>query len=112
MRMFITFFPRACFAELRLPSQMQVSVITARKGRLGHHGVMTTELDLSAALRDGSEESLSPAQREALQRGVAKIVALGEQVGVSADQMAGLLKQGLSVRELLEYLEARSREGS
>jgi hypothetical protein len=70
-------------------------------------GVMTTELHLSAALSNDPADSLSPAQREALQRGVAKIVALGEQVGVSADQMVDLLRQGLTVRELLEYLEAR-----
>jgi len=70
--------------------------------------VMTTELHLSAALRNDLADSFSPAQREALQRGVAKIVALGEQVGVNPDQMVDLLRQGLTVRELLEYLEARS----
>jgi hypothetical protein len=71
-------------------------------------GLMTTELHLYAAPSNDPADSLSPAQREALQRGVAKIVALGEQVGVSADQMVDLLRQGLTVRELLEYLEARS----
>jgi len=70
-------------------------------------GMMTTELHLSAASSNDPAEPLSPAQREALQRGVAKIVALGEQVGVSADQMVELLRQELTVRELLEYLEAR-----
>jgi hypothetical protein len=71
---------------------------------------MRTELHRPAALSDDSADSLSLEQREALQRGVAKIIALGEQVGVSAEQMAELLRQGLTVRELLEYLEARSGE--
>lgn len=50
------------------------------------------------------------AQKEALQRAVAKIVALGEQVGVSADQMIDLLDSGLTVGELLEVLAARAGE--
>jgi hypothetical protein len=69
---------------------------------------MTTELHLPAPVSDDPVDSLSPAQKEALQRGVTKIVALGAQVGVSADQMVELLKAGLTVRELLEYLAARS----
>jgi len=55
-----------------------------------------------------SADSLSPAQQEALRRGVAKIVALAAQSGVYTDQMIGLLQEGLSVVELLEYLTARS----
>jgi hypothetical protein len=35
---------------------------------------------------------------------------LGEQLAVTADQMAELLRRGMTVRELLEYLEARSGE--
>jgi hypothetical protein len=74
-------------------------------------GVMTTELYLSsAASSNDPAETLSPAQRYALQRGVAKIIALGEQVGVSTDQMVELLRQGLTVGELLEYLDARCGE--
>ena len=73
---------------------------------------MTTELHLLAAASDEPVDSLSPAQKEALRRGVAKIVALGAQVGVSADQMVELLKAGLTVGELLEYLTARSEEGA
>jgi hypothetical protein len=70
---------------------------------------MPTELHLPSALGNDSADSLSPAQQEeALQRGVAKIIAVGEKVGVSAEQMVELLRQGLTVRELLEYLEARS----
>jgi hypothetical protein len=57
-------------------------------------------------------ESLTSAQREVLERAVAKIVLLGNQVGVSADQMILLLDSGLTVGELLEYLAARNGETS
>lgn len=50
------------------------------------------------------------AERKSLERGVAKIVALGAQTGVSADQMIVLLKSGLTVGELLAYMAARSGE--
>ena len=69
---------------------------------------MTTELRLSEALALDPAEPLTPEQKEALQRAVAKIVALGAQIGVSADQMIELLRSGLTVRELLEYLSARA----
>ena len=69
---------------------------------------MTTELHLPAAVSRDLAESLSLAQREALQRAVAKVVALGAQVGVSADQMIQLLQSGMTVGELLEFLTARS----
>jgi hypothetical protein len=52
-------------------------------------------------------ETLTLAQKEMLERAVAKLVLVGEQVGVSADQMILLLESGLTVRELLEYLAAR-----
>ncbi len=71
---------------------------------------MTTELHRNAAVSRGLAEPLTFAQKEALQRAVAKIVALGEQIGVSADQMIQLLQSGLTVRELLEYLAARAGE--
>jgi len=48
--------------------------------------------------------ALTPAQLEALERGVAKIVALGGEVGVGPEKMIELLSAGLSVRELLDYL--------
>jgi hypothetical protein len=71
---------------------------------------MTTELHLLAAVNHDPTESLSVAQKEALQSAVAKIVALGAQVGVSTDQMIQLLQSGLTVGELLEYLAARAGE--
>jgi len=71
---------------------------------------MTTELNLIAALSHNLAEPLTVAQKEALQRAVTKIVALGAQVGVNADQMTLLLESGLTVGELLEYLAARSGE--
>jgi hypothetical protein len=71
---------------------------------------MTTDLCLSSAARHDSTESLTLAQKEALQRAVAMVVALGAHVGVSADQMILLLQSGLTVGELLEYLAARTGE--
>jgi len=71
---------------------------------------MRAELYLSAVLRPDLAEPLTCAQKETLQRAVTKIVALGEQVGVSADQMVELLQAGLTVGELLQYLTTRSGE--
>ena len=61
-------------------------------------------------IRPTAREPLSCGQREVLERAVAKIVLLGELVGVSADQMILLLESGLTVSELLEYLGARTRQ--
>jgi hypothetical protein len=71
---------------------------------------MTTETLLRLVVHNHPAESLSAAEREALQRGVAKVVAFGAQVGVSIDQMIDYLESGLTVRELLEYLAACSGE--
>ena len=71
---------------------------------------MTTELNLIAALSHHLAEPLTVAQKEALQRAVTKIVALGAHVGVNRDQRIRLLESGLTVGELLEYLAARSGE--
>jgi len=71
--------------------------------------VITGRQEVPAPIRDESEP-LTFAQKEALQRAVVKVVKLGEQVGVSADQMIELLESGLTVRELLEYLAARTGE--
>lgn len=70
---------------------------------------MTVNHHLLAASQD-SVEALSPAQKEALQCAVAKIVALGAQTGVSPEQMIELLRSGLTVGELLEYLTGGSGE--
>jgi hypothetical protein len=69
-----------------------------------------TETPLTPAPSGDESEPLTLAQKEALQRAVVKVVALGAQVGVSADQMIELLKSGLTVRELLEYLAGRTGE--
>jgi len=71
---------------------------------------MTTELHLIAAISHDQDESLTPAQKGVLQRAVVKMVALGEQTGVTADEMIELLDAGLTVGELLEYLVARAGE--
>ena len=71
---------------------------------------MSTELRLTEVVSRDLAEPLSMAQKEALQRAVAKIVALGAQVGVSADHMIELLESGLTVGELLEVLAARAGE--
>ena len=76
-----------------------------------HGGVrVTTERDLTAAMSRDLVEPLTAAQKEMLQRAVAKVVALGAQTGVTAGEMIHLLKSGLTVGELLEYLAARSGE--
>ena len=49
-------------------------------------------------------------QQEVLERAVAKLVLIGEQVGVSAGQMILLLESGLTVSELLDYLALRNHE--
>jgi len=69
---------------------------------------MMTRLDLPAS--PAPDDPLTVAQQEALQEAVAKIVALGTQVGVGADEMIVLLKSGLSVGELLDYLNSRRGE--
>jgi hypothetical protein len=58
-------------------------------------------------IRPPSGEPLTLAQQEVLERAVAKMILLGELVGVNCDQMILLLNSGLTVSELLEYLEAR-----
>lgn len=53
-------------------------------------------------------ESLSCPDEVALERAVAKLALLGDQVGVDVGQMIALLESGLSVVELVEYLATRS----
>ena len=52
-------------------------------------------------------DSLTLAEKQVLERAVAKIILLGEQVGVSTDHMILLLNSGMTVSELLEYLVTR-----
>ena len=61
-------------------------------------------------IRPHSAEPLTFAQQKVLERAVAKIVLLGELVGVSADQMILLLDSGLTVGELLEYLGSMTKQ--
>jgi hypothetical protein len=55
-------------------------------------------------------EPLSFTQRQLLEKAVAKVVLMGERVGVSPDHMILLLQSGLTVKELLDYLAARNQE--
>jgi hypothetical protein len=69
-----------------------------------------SQAHLVAGVGPISAEPLSCAQMEVLERAVAKIVLMGDQVGVSPDQMILLLQSGLTVGELLQYLAARNAE--
>jgi hypothetical protein len=55
-------------------------------------------------------ESQSLGEQEVLERAIAKLVLLGKQVGVSADQMIVLLESGLTMVELVECLAARNQK--
>ncbi|MGA7293709.1 MAG: hypothetical protein WBW85_14330 [Terriglobales bacterium] len=55
-------------------------------------------------------ESLSPAQEAVLRSALAKLVEFGSRVGVTPDQMIRLLKAGMTIVELLEYLADRAGE--
>jgi hypothetical protein len=56
------------------------------------------------------DEPHTIAQQALLKRAVAKLVLIGELVGVSTDQMILLLESGLTVGELLDYLALKSGE--
>jgi len=73
---------------------------------------MATEQHSLGGISQGRVEPLTTAQEETLRRAVAKVVELGAQTGVTADEMIYLLDSGLNVGELLEYLAARSGEGA
>jgi hypothetical protein len=68
---------------------------------------MSIELHSAGASHDPTDP-LTFAQKETLQRAVAKMFALGAKAGISVEQMIELLTAGLTVRELLQYLAARS----
>jgi hypothetical protein len=71
---------------------------------------MSNVHSISEIRRPVPTEPLTFAQQEVLERAVAKIVLLGELVGVSTDQMILLLESGLTVGELLDYLGLRTRQ--
>lgn len=56
------------------------------------------------------EDRLTLGQQELLERAVAKLILIGEGVGVSAGQMIVLLESGLTVGELLDYLALRNHQ--
>lgn len=72
------------------------------------HFVASGRRDSLTSTEHGSAKPLTFAQTRVLERAVAKIVLLGKQVGVSADEMIRLLNSGLTVGELLEYLVMRA----
>ena len=67
-----------------------------------------TDMHFIASPAYDSSDPLTLPQMAVLERAVAKVVLLGEQVGVSTDQMIFLLNSGLTVGELLEYLAMRA----
>jgi hypothetical protein len=71
---------------------------------------MIRERYLRAESGGDRTESLAPSEKQGLQRAMGKIVAFGAESGVTPDQMIELLKSGLTVAELLEYLAARTSD--
>jgi hypothetical protein len=68
---------------------------------------MLAQTDVTV-IQMGKPSQPSTLQEDALQRAVIRVVASAERVGVTADEMIGLLKSGLTVGELLDYLAART----
>ena len=56
-------------------------------------------------------ESPPLGDQEVMERAITKLVLLGKQVGVDADEMIVLLGSGLSVLELVGYIAARTGQG-
>lgn len=54
-----------------------------------------------------SSEYLTFNERQTLERALAKIILLGDEAGVSIDEMILLLGSGLTITELVEYLAER-----
>ena len=75
-----------------------------RRQRDGPWSIEMSRADLFASTDPDLTQALTCTQKEVLERAVAKIVLIGAQVGVSADQMILLLESGMTVQELLEYL--------
>jgi len=68
---------------------------------------MTDMRSIASSTYDSTGPTMLP-QKAVLERAVAKVILLGEQVGVTTDQMILLLNSGLTVGELLEYLAMRA----
>lgn len=60
-----------------------------------------------ATAGSGLAESPTFDQQAVLERAITKLILLGKQVGVSADQMISLLESGWSVVDLVDYMAAR-----
>jgi hypothetical protein len=68
---------------------------------------MLAQTDLVVTQMGKASEPPAP-QDETLRRAVIKVVASGKRAGVNAAEMIELLKSGITVGELLEYLAART----
>jgi len=69
-----------------------------------------TDMQFLPGTQGDSLEPLTLYQQQVLERAVAKLVVFGEKIGVGTDEMIQLLKAGLTVGELLEYLMSRTGE--
>ena len=69
-----------------------------------------TQLHLVSNADFDASEPLTFEQRVILESALSKIVMLGEEVGVTSDQMIKLLDAGMTAKELLEYLATRAEE--
>jgi hypothetical protein len=66
-------------------------------------------------LQKATESSMNTTLRstsgpESLEQTIAKLVALGAELGFSVDQLILLLRADMTIRELLKYLEARANQ--
>ena len=55
------------------------------------------------------DESYPEGNAPTLESAVEKLVAAAEQIGLTVDDLIGFLQSGMSVAELLDYLEFKSR---
>lgn len=55
------------------------------------------------------DESYREGNAPTLESAVEKLVAGAEQIGLTVDDLIGFLQSGMSVAELLDYLEFKSR---
>lgn len=89
---------------------LPTSMATAQHGWDGERSMKLPYFISNASGNSSDSSSLKQAdtlttdEEEVLTRALAKVVALGEEIGVTTDEMIGMLDSGMSVRELLEYL--------